>query len=466
MTRRLGTGRTICIAIAAVAAIVSVLLRLHVPVLTLPTGASGYDDGLFIRQASNLAGRHWLGSFDNLTLAKGMAFPAFIALMHGLRVPLMLGIQATVLAAALALAAAVWVVTRRDWLATVTFVVLALDPMNYSYQAARVIRDDWYAALALLFVSLLFLAVYGAARGRSLPGMLGLGFLGGLCGAAFWLCREEGPWIVPSVLIAAMVLPLGLYLRGRRQPIGERAPDELVRRRKVAVGAALVAALVGLGVPIEIVRAENDSHYGAALTNDMASGEIARAYADWSRVRAGPLIYRVPFSREQRQAVYAVSPAARQLRSYLESKQNPWAQGECSHGISCDELTGRVEIWALRSAAAQRGHFSSESAAQDFFAQLDDQINAACDSGRLDCATQLPVGLQPLQHTSLSGLTDSFTAGIWDLFTSSRLYSLVRQVPPLTQADRNYVRSIVGGLPATQAEADQGVSDFVAGDWI
>ena len=37
-----------------------------------------HDDFLFVRQAYYLGAGAWLGPFDNLTLAKGMGYPAFI----------------------------------------------------------------------------------------------------------------------------------------------------------------------------------------------------------------------------------------------------------------------------------------------------------------------------------------------------------------------------------------------------
>jgi hypothetical protein len=459
-------GRAICLALVVVGSVASVLLRMHAPLLLLPPGPSGHDDGLFIRQASNIVAGNWLGPFDDLTLAKGPAFPAFIAAMHGLRLPLMLGTQVTVLLAALALAAAVWVVSRRDWLATATFLIVALDPINFSFEASRVIRDNWYAAVTTLFVCILFLAVYGVVRARKFAGVLALGALGGLCGGVFWLCREEGPWIIPSVLIVTLAIPLGLYLRWRRMPAEGRPSEAAVRSRALRTAAVLLAALVGFAAPIEIVRAENDSHYGTTLTNDVASGEVARAYADWSRVRAGPLVPRVPFSKAQRQAVYAVSPAARELRSYMEDPHNPWIAGQCLQGKLCGDFGGAVEMWALRDAAAASGHFSSATAAQGFFGRVDDQIEAGCESGRLDCATRLPVPLQPLQRTSLGSLTDSFTGAMGDLFASRDLYRPVHQAPALTPADRDTWRRIVAGVPPTQAASDQDLQEFTAGDWI
>ena len=51
---------------------------------------AGADDGLFLRLASSLARAKWLGRYDEYTLIKGLGYPAFIALVYRLGLPLLL----------------------------------------------------------------------------------------------------------------------------------------------------------------------------------------------------------------------------------------------------------------------------------------------------------------------------------------------------------------------------------------
>ena len=53
------------------------------------------DDILFLRGATSIASGDWLGPFNQVTLAKGAAYPAFIAAMHVLGIPVKIGEQAT-----------------------------------------------------------------------------------------------------------------------------------------------------------------------------------------------------------------------------------------------------------------------------------------------------------------------------------------------------------------------------------
>ena len=54
----------------------SLWLRAAFPVYAVAD--AGHDDQLFVLQAYYLGAGKWLGAFNNLTLAKGPAYPAFI----------------------------------------------------------------------------------------------------------------------------------------------------------------------------------------------------------------------------------------------------------------------------------------------------------------------------------------------------------------------------------------------------
>lgn len=73
--------------------------------------------------------------------------------------------QLTMIAAAAMVALSVWLVTRRLWLTTAVYLVLALNPISFTLGSAGVLRDGWYASLCILFPAALFVAVYGAMTG-------------------------------------------------------------------------------------------------------------------------------------------------------------------------------------------------------------------------------------------------------------------------------------------------------------
>jgi hypothetical protein len=393
-----GSRWTLWVVVTAAAGL-SLLMRALVPIYVV---GSGGDDLLFERSAAALITGHWLGTFNYLTLSKGPSYSTFIAAMHTLHIPLKVGEQLTTLFAAGLLACCISVVLRRVVFGVAAFLIFAFLPDNFATLNATVVRDGWYASLSLVLVAAFFLTVYGTLAAGHARWPVLLAGLTGLTGAAFWLCREEGIWILPPLAVLTVWFVLRLVRADDSRPFVRRI------RRPVAVLAVLILTAAA---PIVYVRVENSRVYGAGLTNDMASGQIPRAYAEWLRVRGGPYDQRVPINKEQRQAVYAVSPAAHELKKWLDDLPNGWRNrpSGCMRRPDgyCDYI-GDFEIWAIRAAAQSAGHFGSEKEVQRFFGEIADQIAAACSSGRLDCAPDLPTVLQPLQRVRIGALAAAF----------------------------------------------------------
>lgn len=399
-----------------------------------------------------------------MTLIKNPGYPIFIASMYRVGIPLKIGEQLTYLMAAASVASCVWVVIRRVALTLVVFVVLALDPVNFSLYDARVYRDGWYASISLLFIATFFLAGYGAiARGR-MRWLLPIAALAGFSGAAFWLGREEGTWILPTVLVIALGLPLCRFATSRTSKPQSRHEHSAAR-------LALTWAVVGVAMiaPVAAASRENARHYGSALTNDLATGAFARAYADWRRVEAGAPTGTTPLVRSQREAVYKVSSAARELEPYLEDNRSHWLRASCRIFLMpskpCGELQGTLVIFALRDAATQAGHFLSEPEVQRFFGELDSQIRAACESGQLKCTASLPTELQPIQRFA----PGPFFSYLWHWGALSLTSTYLDDSPTITkqldQGSWNLAAGMVSGLPANQASADQQMQLFTSHDW-
>lgn len=445
-------------AIAGVVSVLAVILRQQVP---LTSGGAVVDDYTYVRIGAFLAHGQWLGPFDQYTLLKGPGYPAFMAAMYRLGIPLKIGEQLTYLLAAAALAGCVWIVTRRTLVALGAYVVLALDPVNFAAYASRATRDGWYSSLSLLLVAAVFLTVYAALTDVGLRWVIGGAVLAGLTAGAFWLTREEPLWIVPTLLVIVAGLPLLVLARWWRARPRSRLDRDRVLRAGGHLGLALAVIAILLIAPVAGVARMNDSHYGSALTNDLVYGSFARAYADWRRVDGGRSTPEDPITRAQRAAVYAVSPAARLLKPYLDPT------GPCPDVNPTPPCASPV--WkGLRDAAALTGNFGSEADAQRFFAAIDAQIVAGCASGQLDCTKRLPTQMQSLEVFS-AGPFASYAGHLAGMVLVSRGFF----DPPtniggrLTDpTERPTYEQVVRGLPDGVAASNDQLDRFAAHDGI
>jgi hypothetical protein len=150
---------------------------------------------------------------------------------------------------------------------------------------------------------------------------------------------------------------------------------------------------------VDQVRDRNEAAYGTRDIGILSEGGAGRAYVQWQRVDLGPVQKWVTVNTEQRRAVYRVSPAAAELEAHLEGFGTRWMGPDCSPPLPDDcEYPGGNFNWVLLEAAWTAGHLQSGAQADEFFNRMADEIEAACDDGRLPCVDPGPGMLPPLER--------------------------------------------------------------------
>lgn len=345
---------------------------------TYAIGDGTYDDLLFVRLADYLRQGRWLGPYDNLTLAKGAAYSGFIWLNHVLGLPLKLGEHVVYLAASLYFSLVVGSVLRSRASTAVLFVVLAFNPIFWAPEVGgRVVRENLYVSLTLWLVALCVTA-YVQPRAESLAedyrlkrvALIGVGVVGAL----FWLTREEGLWIAPSVLVLAAYW-LWLNVRSHQRQLWPLLMFYVVP-------VACFATVVGL------VNAVNLARYKVFRNNDFRSSDYQSAYGALARIRQERWAQYVVFPQDARKRAYSVSPAALELKPYFEGEKGEgWRRVSCeqTRGAVCEEIHSGWFMWALRDAVASAGHYGSGRDSQAFYRRLAHEVNAGCESGAIAC---------------------------------------------------------------------------------
>lgn len=371
--RRLGQSKWWIMAVLSFAYLI---LAMHTPVSLL--GNASYDDALFIRHALSIVQGHWLGPYDNLTLAKGSGYPLFLAAGFFLGLPVTLSEAFLHIAGCLAIALALWRLTSSRGLALVSYAVLLWHP---ALMFPRVVRDAVYPSQVLLISAGIICLAVSARQGRFRP------WLALLTGAAFgwfWLTREEGIWLVPGLLLWALLIT---WLQWR----------ENSKQWPLVGGMALF--IVAFALVDMAVRTMNYVEYRTFTNVDTTSRNFKDAMTALQGVRVGPVVPHVPVPLKVREAIYAASPAFAELAWYLDDKASPgygWRDPGCKTLPStCGDLAGGWFMWAFRDAVASRGYYHSAASADDYYRRLTDQVEAACAGGFLHCQrTWIP--LMPL----------------------------------------------------------------------
>ena len=381
---------------------ISLWLRAAFPVFAI--GHAGHDDLLFVTLAARIGQGHWLGDYNNLTHAKGAAYPIFLAANQATGLPVKLTEHLLYLSAALYFSSLLGRVYATQWATLSTFILLAFIPTAWNPDASgRIVREGLYVSLSLFLLALAVrcfvvrktIPATGEAR-EKWPFLVLLGWVAG----AYWLTREEGVWLLPALTV------LYTYWIGSRRPV--------LRSWRLAgmfVFLPVIPALLVIGT----VNSLNYFKYGVFRNNDFRSADFQAGYGALSRIKHGQWQRYVPFPQDARERAYRFSPAARELQPYFEgSGGEAWRNAGCMQtGIKpCPEILSGWFMWALRDAVAAAGHYRSAEEARAFYLRLAAEIDTACDLHPGDCLPYRETMVPPWRGHYIA---DTVGAS-WDVF--------------------------------------------------
>lgn len=389
-------------------------------------GIAVYDDRLFLTLAESLLKGNWLGPYDAATLVKGPFYPLWIAAVFKVGVPLLLAQHLLYILACVVLVIALRPLIASPLTAFLVYVVVLFNPMSYiSGVTTQVLREGIYPALTVLT----FACAIGVLlrRDGSIVRLLVWTVSLGFALSALWLTREEGVWIVPSMIFFLVSAGISLFLK-----------KKAVWLRSVFLFIPLLVFFLVIGV----VARFNMDRYGIYTVTEVKSPEFLSAYGALLRVKHKAWKPYVPVPADVRERLYAVSPAFAELKPYFEGESgkkwtvmfsgirelckkdheiarkvdmllNMDASGIWKKVFYDDngDIPGGWFMWAFREAAASAGHYTSGKSSQDYYRRLAAEVNAACAAGRLECGPERASLMPPWRHESDYPFLKSFAYG-------------------------------------------------------
>lgn len=390
---------------------------------------AGHDDHLFLRLAQNILGGSWLGGYNELTLIKGPMYPIWIAVSFLMGIPLLLGQHLLYAGACILL---IWLLSKHDISPTILlvfFLLLIFNPVTYDFFQARVIRAGLYVPLTLwIFVFLFSLYHYRLGSIRRLI-ILGTGL--GLFLAAFWLTREEGVWLLPSIILLIGYTIYDLRLMHT---------TEFWKR----FFAVCMVPVVIWGGGLLVISTINYIKYGIFCSVEFKHESFKQAYGALSRVSPDRHLPHIPVPRDTRHEIYEVSPHFKELKPFLEGETGEkWASyGALLTGFDPKEreISGGAFMWAFREAAAKAGFHTDGKSAMTFYSQMAQEINAACEKGRLHCTSERSSMRPPFRQEYAKSISQRFVKEFFDTasFRHIRVFQMYSWLPAGYEADRPF----------------------------
>ena len=394
-----------------------------------------HDDLLFLRHADSLLQLNWLGEYNNLTLIKGIGYPLWVALSKLISVDLLLSQHFLYIISCL-----VFVLVVRPLIyskAVIFFLLffLIFNPVSFTDSVGnRVIRDGIYPALSLLtfslFLKILLSFLY---EGRVKPIY---SYLFGVLFSFFWITREEGLWVFPSLVF--MLVCCVFYIK-----------PKIIR--KELPGVIFRPFLIFISVNF-LIASLNYSNYGVFEVVDIKSAPFLSAYGSLYRVKDGssnnPVI-----DYETRLKIYSVSPSFESLRTVLENKNKWWFQRK-------DDIQPGMFLWGLREAVKDKRYYESAIMANDYYFNLADEVDEACELGKLICREKRETLLPMISGETLKLLVPTiYNTLVYAISFDG--HSSDSSVYPLSMRDKAYFEEMTGERIAIKADAQSYKSKFM-----
>ena len=335
-------------------------------------GGAPLDDELMFRAAQNITAGAWLGAYDYLTLSKAMFFPVWLALLHALHLPYLIGGAALWCGASLLAAFAfspLWRKKAPDAARALTlalFAALAFLPSSWASYTLRVYRDNIFPALCLYF--------FAGMAGMALRAVLEV---------------EKPLWKA----LAAQLIPYAM-----------------------------------LGIGVLSFYTLNYTHYGVFALSDFSEGSFAAAMGAMMRVDTDSTKPYLSVPADAREKIYAAVPELEPLSYWLEEDdqlQNDFRDPDL------DDYRAGSFYWAIRRAAQFEGVYADAQTAAAYWQTVADKINAACDAGQLPSRTGERVATsQPITAAYVTPTLAETWNGFWHVvgFRDCKPYEALRSI--------------------------------------
>lgn len=328
-------------------------------------GSAGqYDTLWYVRSASRW---YWGTPYSWIAFIRPCIYPLWIALAHSLHIPLRLAIELLQIGGALVLVSGLRRLGISRAICVFAFVAISLHPAGYQlddYSGS----DTFYAGVSWIVLGgLLWTMAAGQRWAATLTGVA-IGIL--------WNAREEG------LLLLAIVLVWSAICLSRLGRAGA----------KLIILTCLVATLVSAAI-----YSFNYAVFHSFARSEMNAPAFQSLFHSLLRIKPAQEKRYAPITGDALSQAFAISPTFARLQPELEGAMGENWRIETFRRVGVpNEIGAGWIVWAIRQAANARGYFTTPAKAQEFFKKSAQEINQACDDGRLQTRFVLDGFLDPL----------------------------------------------------------------------
>ena len=346
------------IIIAVFLAVIRIIFANSQMMLIFPFSAP-LDDDLYFTWAQNIAAGNWLGEYNYLTLSKYPFFGIYLAALHKIGIPYIVGNCFMWLGLAVLSVMAFKPVVKKNWHRLLLFAAVLYNPSTYAEHNLRVYRDSIFPILCVAF----FVAMAGWALRLKKEIRYNIGYItvAGIALGLAWITREDGYWLLPFGVVAITICIIYIL-------IDKKLKNKLIRILSATI-PAVITSLIVLSV-----CAINYKHYGVFTLSDFSDGAFADAFGAMTTLSHEDWHPLISVPEDVRMRMYDDCPSFVQFYDYIDKDGSQIKKGYSTRDLE-DYKSGQL-YWGLRRAANEIGIYESRNKAESFWAQLAIEVEA------------------------------------------------------------------------------------------
>ncbi len=356
-----------------------------------------YDDRMLYENTINIANGIWLGPYDAYTLTKGVGYSLFMVLAKKLCIPYSLLLVMLNVAGAFLLTAAVSEIVKNKYARAAIYGLLLFSPINLT---VLVTQRLYRIAIIPCMVEIVFAAMIGLTlrKRSSIKKQLPWSIVAGISLAFFWQIREDSIWILPFVLVITVINVVSLLFFFKEK-------GKLLRI-VLAVLPLLLLLAGNLGV-----ATVNWQQYKVFVTNDRTGGSYGEMMSLLYKIDGEGITDDIWISKDVIYRAEEASATLGQVKPELDEFMEAWAGGE--------EIKGDHYSWVIRGAVQNAGYATDAVSAENFYAQVVEELEAAIASGELtlkeDKAIYFSSQARGIRLEEIPGFLGDALVNIWEI---------------------------------------------------
>ena len=294
------------IVIAVVLGAIRLVLANSQMMYILPFSAP-LDDDLYFTWAQNIAAGNWLGEYNYLTLSKYPFFGIYLAVLHKLSIPYIVGNCIMWIGLGVLVVSAFKPVIKNNWHRIVLFTAVIYNPSTYAEHNLRVYRDSIFPILCVAF----FVALAGWALRLKKDIRCNIGYiaLAGLALGCAWISREDGYWLLPFGIVAITICIIYIII------------DKKLNKKAARIATCVLPLVITVSIVLTICSL-NLKYYGVFTLSDFSDGAFADAFGAMTTLSHEDWHPLISVPEDVRMRMYDDCPSFEQFYEYIDKAEN------------------------------------------------------------------------------------------------------------------------------------------------